>query len=141
MVNKRGWLRIVEASIAILIVMTSLFVIHGQREPVQQTDYSLLAQEVLDEVAQTPALREAVAENDQETVEAFVEERIPALGTMAYELRMCELNTACGKSTYTPGSVYAAERIVSYTIPSQQGRGETMHPKKLRLFLWRNESA
>jgi hypothetical protein len=58
--NKRGWLRIVEASLAIVLVLTVLFIIAQKTRPLQSPeDLTDTAKAILDEIASTPSLRDS----------------------------------------------------------------------------------
>jgi len=138
MMNKRGWLRIVEASLAIIIVLTVLFIISQKTRPLQSPqDMTDKAKAILDEIASTPSLRESVvlypsAETTRDTLNAFLRRRLPDT-TINYELRICPLTDVCGKTEYVSGDVYVAERVISTVVESQ-----AYSPQKIKLFLWRS---
>ena len=129
--NRRGFLRIVEATIAIVIVLGVMFVFFTQARTQEGIDYSERARNILEEVSKNPVLRTAVLNNEVEEVKDFVDGKIPEQ-YLEHEVKICEVNDACGKSEYTEGDVYSAERIISATI-------DTLGPKKIRLFIWRLE--
>lgn len=136
--NKKGWLRIVEASLAIIIVLTVLFIISQKTRPLQSPeDMTDKAKAILDEIASTPSLRESVvlspsADVTRDTLNAFLRRRLPD-STINYELRICPLTDVCGKTEYVAGDVYVAERVISTVVESQ-----AYSPQKIKLFLWRS---
>jgi len=142
MVNKRGWLRIVEASIAILIIMAVLLIV-SQRTVVQtQTDLSEKITPMLEEIAKNVTMREAVITDNEtsnyaETIlRGFIGQRLkdPNIG---YDLKICNYQDVCGLDSYpkdAKGNVYSAGRIISSTL-SSEGTG----PKKIQIFLWIRE--
>ena len=62
--NKRGWLRIVEASIAILIVAGVIFIVIGNRPITHNPDLSKDARDLLDSVAKRISLRDEILKYD-----------------------------------------------------------------------------
>ena len=135
--NKRGWLRIVEASVAIVIILTVLFILSQRARALQSSeDMTNKAKKILDEIASTHILRESIvlspkSDATKTALNVFLRDRIPNTG-ISYELRICPLNDVCGKTEYTSEEVYAAERVIS-TIVESSGYG----PQKIKLFLWR----
>ena len=135
--NKGGWIRIVEASIAVVIILTVLFILSQKNRATQSSDdLTDKSKRILDEIASTPSLREKVvlspaADSTKDQLDSFLRLRIPD-GTISYELRICPLTDVCGKTEYTPGEVYVAERVVSTIVESSGYK-----PQKIKLFLWR----
>ena len=129
--NKAGWLRIVEASIAILIILSALFAFNKRQEAASEPDLSERARAVLEEIAHNSSLIEEVLRNELLEINPAVAQRVKE-PYLSFEVRICNLNDACGKSTYTPGNVYAAERVISASVENPE-----FAPKKVRLFIWR----
>lgn len=127
--NKRGFLRILEASIAIVIIFGVLFVFFNQQQArtVEQEDLSERARDILDEIAKDTSLRDAVLNNGNQTVHDFISSRIPE-AHLDFRFRICGVTDACGIE-YISGNVYSAERTISSTI-SELG------PDKIRLFIF-----
>ena len=143
MVNKKGWIRIVEASIAILIIFTVLLFISGSKKQVTENDLSGFAGQLLEELGSRTDLREAIVsynlrdENDQNNAETInkirhmINSRIS--NSYNYSVRICDPNDVCGLDNFplnTEGNIYARERIISSTLTSN------FEPKKLKIFLW-----
>ena len=132
--NRGGFLRIVEASIAIVIIMSALFVVRVQTQSGVQLDYSERARKILDEVSKDPMLRMAVLQQSTTPLELFVDQKIPE-SHLSYEIRICEdILSVCGKETVTRGQVWVGERIVSATVTTEE-----FEPKKIKLFIWETE--
>lgn len=131
MVNNKGFLRIIEATFAVIMIITVMFIFFTQSRVQTNVDYSERARDILEEIANDPVLRgEVLDENIELGVESLVKARIPEAGiSLDYELRICGVDEACGKSSFTEGNVYSGERIISSTL-------ENPASKKLRLFIW-----
>jgi hypothetical protein len=133
MVNRRGWLRIVEASLAIMIIFGVLLVVNNSQKFTEQPDLTKLIVPMLEEIARNVALRENIVVNGQESVpelREFVESRLKQ-STIKYEVAVCDSAEICSLSNYPTGAteIYASERIISSTL-------EEFSPKKVKIFLW-----
>jgi hypothetical protein len=130
MVNKRGFLRIAEAGIAVLIVLSAILINFSDIRTQSNPDFSENARDLLNEIANNEHMRTEIINNQNYTVSVtkFIEENLP--GFLDFELRACDVGSACGQSSYV-GEVYSAERIISSDL-------NNLDPVKLRLFLWLN---
>ncbi|MBX4211897.1 hypothetical protein KW787_00365 [Candidatus Pacearchaeota archaeon] len=143
MVNKRGWLRIVEASLAIVIIFGALVALTRTSKPVIDNSLGERIPVLLDELAQNKDLREQVISYDTNqsedaqmnkeilnNVNSFIGDRIQA--SIQHVAIICDPQELCSLSQYpkNAGSVYSYERIISSTL-------QNFSPKKVKLFLWR----
>lgn len=133
MVNKRGWLRIVEAIIAVLIVLTSVLIVLSNKKVHEEGDVCSSISGLLDEIAKNQVLREEILISQTGGVKNFLQTKIknPSLD---YKIKICKPEDLCG---LTEGEdvlldICAGERIISTT------KGQTdFDPKKLKIFLFR----
>lgn len=130
--NKRGWMRIVEASIAIMIILGVLFALYSKTLVSSEPDLSQRARDILEEIALNATLRMAVLQNNNLEVNNSIIALIPE-PALAFEFRICTLDSACGQSSFVSGNVYAAERVISTDLTNSGELG----PRKIRLFIWR----
>ena len=133
MVNKKGILRIVEAGIAVLIVLSVLLVVTtSQRGERATEDLSGVLPGLLDEVAKNSTLRNIIVSQPPGDATAAVISNIEDKISPAFEysVRICSPEKVCGLSEYPGTDVFAAERIISSSL-------QTFDPKKLKIFLWR----
>ena len=134
-INRKGFLRIIEASIAIIIIAGVLFSIFTQAREKIELNLSEKARDILEEIARDASLREDIITYEAgnplpDSVNSSVDQRIIE-SYLNYDIRICDVDSACGLSSYV-GEVYSAERSISSTI-------DTLGPKKIRLFIWRVE--
>jgi hypothetical protein len=126
--NKKGFLRVVEATISILIIVSAVLV--GVNIGIESREPSLSerARDVLREIANDDSLRTEILTSSgvPQNVIDFANSRIPAL--FSFEMRLCDVNEVCGQPTYN-GNVFSAERIISSDLTNNNA-------KKLRLFIW-----
>ncbi len=151
--NKRGWIRILEATIAVMIVSATMIAVYsGQsaKEDYSIADYSYsLQREILSDVVINSSLRLNVLniENDfpgdynYDILYFFVADKIP--DSFGYLLRVCDLGdvfdfckmdssvfiATLDKDIFVEGIVVSAE--------IGDGTGDEIYsPKKVRLFFW-----
>ena len=134
MVNKRGWLRIVESSIAVLIIFSVLIVVSRTSTPQPSADLTSTITPILEEIARNVSLREQIVEQGAAsvpTLQAFVGKRIKQ-STIKYDVAVCDVQEICSLATYPSDAtnIYAGERIISSTL-------NNYNPKKVKIFLWR----
>jgi hypothetical protein len=138
MVNKKGWVRIVEASIAILIIFSVVIAVSGKREAKPEEDLSISITPLLDEIAKNISLRELVVKDSdtstiaEDALKEFVSRRIisPNIG---YGITICNYDQYCGLSSYpgeARGGIYAGSRVITATLNTMP------YPKKINIFLW-----
>jgi len=134
--NKKGWLRIVEAALAILIIFGVLLTVVGTRQIILNgQDLSALIPPLLEEISKNVTLREKIISNDSSAIidiNFYLKERIkqPYLN---YAVKICIPTEVCSLESYPTnarGDVFAAERIISSTLTQY-------NPKKIKIFLWR----
>lgn len=134
--NKKGWIRIVEAALAILIIFGVLLTVLGTRQIILNgQDLSALIPPLLEEISKNVTLREKIISNDSSAIvdiNLYLKERIkqPYLN---YTAKICLPTEVCSLESYpinAKGDVFAAERIISSTLTQY-------NPKKVKIFLWR----
>lgn len=122
-------MRIVEASIAILIVLTVLFYLYMRSQEPIESRLDETARGVLEEIALNASIRKIVLEEDEQLLNQTVRSYVPAY--LSYEIRICQVDRSCGKSSYSGEDVYAAERVIGADVQTS-----SYGPKKVRLFIW-----
>jgi|WetSurMetagenome_2_1015567.scaffolds.fasta_scaffold111045_2 hypothetical protein len=135
MVGKKGFLRIVEALIGVLIVIGFLLIVIKANQP-ESKDWNSEGKVILDEIAKNDSLRTDIL-NDTTGIKIklrdFAKERFgnPIINL---SVETCNLSENCAFSgTYPTNvrSVYAVERIIS-TMP----KSNTYGPRKVKMFIW-----
>lgn len=135
--NKRGFLRILEAIIAVLIILGTLLfvVVRNNTETTQANDICLQASSIMEEIGKNNTLRENVLSSDEEAITNFLKKRIdnPLIG---YRVRICAPDDLCSlnRGGLDNVEICASERLIT-TTPSRT----EFQPKKLKIFLFRLE--
>jgi hypothetical protein len=139
MVNKKGWLRIVEATIAALVIFGALVAVSKMGGGGFERDFNAVARDMLEEISKNASLRDKIVAytpyayslQDNETINELKNFTSPRVGAgMNFEIRICNLNDICGLDSYVE-NVYASERVISTS-----GTSANVEPKKVKIFLW-----
>jgi len=130
--NKKAWIRIVEAFIAILLVAGVLaFVFVKQiQKPAKEEAIIQIQRIILDEIADDKDLRTAVLAEDKSTIKNHITNRIPA--DLDFDICISDVGDNCNPlevEIYTKKDIYVDEIIISSTLTEY-------NPRKLRLFIW-----
>lgn len=127
--GKKGWLRILEATIAIMIIGSVLLVMYSRGAERQDlTEYMYdLQKEVLMTVVQDDDLRQAALNGDENSLNEFAGTRIPP--AFNYTVRVCELGDVCTMGFYVDKDVYADSVVIASALIEYD-------PKKVVLFVW-----
>ncbi|MBT6689852.1 hypothetical protein HN903_00835 [archaeon] len=149
--KKRGWIRILEATIAVLIVSASMIVVYSQNPSSGQETEDVvydLQREVLSDIGMDSDLRLAALRVEEETsddynyivLNDFVREKIS--DAFGYLLRVCDLDDPdfCKMDTYfykftVDFDVFVEDVVVFSELGDGEGE-EVYSPKKVRLFFW-----
>ena len=138
MVNRKAIMRILEATVAIMIVFAVVIIVVERKAFQTETDLTPVITPLLEEIAKDNVLREIiVADNDSlnsaeiEIMGKFLPSRIksPNLG---YKVTICDFDKVCSLQEYpgdVKGSVFAGTRIISTTLTQNAS-------KKLTIYIW-----
>ncbi len=129
--NKRGWIRIAEAVIAIMILFSVLLVISSKQSS-DEVDISEQISELqlsaLQEISDNQELRKAALDNDETILEEHARKFFPP--EFKVKIKICEPNDyTCSLDTKINSDVFVEERIISSTLTQY-------NPRKVRLFVW-----
>ncbi|MCR4284770.1 MAG: hypothetical protein NUV97_01845 [archaeon] len=141
--NKRGWMRILEATIAVLIVSGVLLVAHSKYvdRGLDAGTYAFnIQKKILNDISSRTDLRTYVLSSDTTIpteLSDFVSQQIPS--SFSHSLKVCDLEippTPCKLNdtefiATLNSDIFVEEVIISSNITDY-------NPKKVRLFLWEN---
>jgi len=132
--NKKGFLRIAEAIVAVLIVLSAvLFVIvksHGQTESDKLCEET---NQLLEELGQNNTIRSDILDGDDSSVKNFLSNRITN-PLVDYRVKICGLNDLCSlnEGGLDGLDICAGERLISTSLDRTD-----FSPKKVKIFLFR----
>jgi len=134
--NKRGWIKIVEAFIAVLLIAGVLLVVINKgyigrtdiSEQVYQTQLAVLREIELDSQLRTAVLAADFGENIPASVEERINKRMPDY--LNCSAKICELDAVCSLGEYPfDKDVYAQPVAIT-------AEGDNYDPRQLKLFCW-----
>jgi len=129
MKSKRGQTRIIEAAIAIMLLLG--FVIFTQPAPSSDVSNSVykIQHEVLVEIGGNESLRESISGGDVSSSANYAKSRLSPYG-LEIEMSLCSISESCVCRNCPSGkSIYGDSIIISGSLPSYS-------PGKLSMFVW-----
>lgn len=147
MVNKRGWLRIVEAFVAVLIVFGTVMTISMTNKNTDDGTLCATLTPLLEEIASNERYRVAILDGKSEEISQYLQERIknPSIESEVKICKACIDGVACtpdenlcthSQSGIDYDEICAGERVISDSIV-KAGSGQVFEPKKLKIFLFK----
>jgi hypothetical protein len=134
MVNKKGYLKTIEAVVAILIILGFIYVITPKQHlPKETTPQSVESAEefVINQALYNSTYRNCIVINDRACIDALVKKNTP-LG-YNYQFEMCDTSTSCLQKLNIilpiDKSIYSKNVFIS----QEQG---VINPKVFRIYMW-----
>jgi hypothetical protein len=129
-INKRAWLRILEAFLAVVIVLSAVLIIMVKQKP--KTDISEEVYEkqrqVLDIISKNNSLRNDILIKDNIRIDNLIYDLVPK--NWNYSTSICNISLICPNPVQVyETEVYTTEIIVTSNLTKYA-------PKKLRFFVW-----
>ncbi|MEK6928922.1 MAG: hypothetical protein AABW65_03125 [Nanoarchaeota archaeon] len=134
---KKGWLKIVEACVALIIIIGTFFAISEFRDAKKQENSLDIFYSVLDQAAKDKQIREEIF-NSPEIAIGKINALMPASTNQYFEkkVKICDINDACilleGEMPSKETEVYIIERIVSTNLNIKE-----LNPKRIKLYIWK----
>lgn len=130
MKNKKAWLRIVESTIASLIIISAIvFIISKQQVNTGDISDEVYEKQryILDIISHDENLRNDIMANEKTEVENAISKMIPL--NWGFTTKICKINEICNAETPNDREIYATETVIASTLINYS-------PKKLRFFVW-----
>lgn len=127
--NTKGWIRIIEALFAILIVTGGVLVVLSNRIPEYSSPEEIYEKQmnILNIISKNNSLRDKIIDNNDEEVKNAIQTMIP--NNWNFTTNICNINEICNTGTPNDRDVYVSEIIITSTLQKYE-------PKKLRFFVW-----
>ncbi len=141
MVGKNGVLRVLETTIAILIISSVVIFFSVRTQNENDLHLDKIAPPLLEEISKNTSLRDIVISSNQENkknnekiIIDFISPKIK-IGGINYTVKICELNDICVIDTPIDSfdDIYVSERVISATPLVG------FNPKIVKIFLWRSK--
>jgi len=131
--NKKAFIRIVEAMIAILIVLTAVLIIASNQ--FQKTDISEDVYEtqrhILDVIANNEGMRNQIINGQTTLADEFILKNIP--NSWDFTTNICRVDEICNQGTKNDRDIFVSEVIISANLTNFPD----LKSRKLRFFVWR----
>jgi hypothetical protein len=133
--NKKAWLRIAEAFIAILLILSVILIVVSKHraETNRGEEIARLLASTLDSISKDENLRGQILSNNTFGVNETIEKIVPFW--MAYSTRICSYDDICSNPTnyseYESKNVYSDEIIVAANLTYRP-----QNATKLKVFFW-----
>lgn len=131
--NKRGWIRIVEAGLAMFLLLGFIFIMTSKQveEPDIAGNAYKMGRMILEEVADNETIRKAVLEENKAPIEEFIGSRLVPEGLWDFGINITGVEDSPNYPDNVPleVEVYVEDIVISSTL-------EEYSPKKLVLFIW-----
>ena len=132
---KRGWLKIFEAGIAILIILGFILVIVGSRTNFPKQDFNYEINLIIEDISKNESFRTGIIENRtniQTELEEYVKDKLK-ISAYNVSVKICLADSHCFIEPYPDSdTIYTSERIISSNIKEMD-----FNPKKIKIFVWR----
>ncbi len=133
--NNKGWLRILEATIAITIFSSVLLIIYSQQTNIidNSETISILQDKIISEISNNNELRNMILSDDEIGINTHFRQEISL--NYYFNIRICNLSDPvepCKMYDYT--NLYDKEIFVESTIVS--GNLTYYNPKLVNIFMW-----
>ncbi len=133
--TKKGYIRTLEAILAILIIFVFIFSVLPQEEesvPVQPAEIRLLHQSILREIQNKQAFRDDVLNSDDSRIIVYVGDTLSLVGSYGYLVYIQDANGAVsqpGSGLPNDKNVYADSAVIGSNL-------NTYNPKLVTLYIW-----
>lgn len=128
--NKRGWIRVLEVFLAILIVMGALLVGVSDLNANIDSDDQIyeIQRDILELINKNDKLRDDIMVRNKANVKDYIEKLIPE--NWDFDINICDLSDNCNNPTgIFNQDVFVTEIMIAANLINND-------PKKLKFFVW-----
>ncbi len=128
MVNKKGFIKTLEAIVAIIILIVFISVFIRRDEIIKKDDEkSIVASSLLSEIQDNDILRGCVLIKDKNCIDNYLNESIT--NRYYYNFSICDLGGSCLVPSLPKTDVYVKSIVVSSNLTTKESR-------IIRVYLW-----
>lgn len=131
--NKKGWLRIVEAFIAILLIGTVIIYIYPQINKQDNSSEEIydMQKKILDFISKNPEMRAEAIREEHVLIDDFVRKNLPS--NWDFRINICKANVICNDGIPIDKNVFVNEVLITATATDFPDKTT----RKIRFFIWR----
>jgi hypothetical protein len=139
--NKRGWIKVLEVFVAILLMTGVIVVVLGNMTPNKNLsrEVSNMENSILKEIQLNPQMREAILgasvpsewDNFNSSSLLIVKDKInnEKYASLECKAKICSLNDLCSLDNNINKNIYAESIVIASDI-------DTYSPRQLKIFCW-----
>ncbi|MEK6917851.1 MAG: hypothetical protein AABW51_02785 [Nanoarchaeota archaeon] len=137
--NKKGWIQVVEAFVAILLIMGVLLVVLNKRyvqkdDPstkIYETESGILKSIQIDDTLRNYVLNQSSLPVNWSSIPSSIKNKIQSQkpSYLNCEAKICEINDECLNQLGSDQSIYAKSVLIS-------AESSLYNPRQLKLFCW-----
>lgn len=135
--NRKGWLRIVEAVISVMIVLVAVIIVISNKSTTEQSGICSSISPYLDELAKNQTFRMIMLSDSEKAVNSTKEYLRNVIDdpSLNYFVKVCSIADSCllEQGGLDKIEVCAGERVIS----SYRGQVGDVEPKKLKIFMFK----
>ena len=129
--NKKAWIRIVEAILAIMIIMAGVLYINSKQPNKDISgDVYEKQRQILEIIANNESMRTKVIGGETNSVKEYIMKNIPS--TWNFTVNICEVDQICNQNTPNDRDIYISETIISSSLIDYPDKTS----KKIMFFVW-----
>lgn len=128
--NKKAWLRILEAFLAVLVVLSAVLIIMVKQKPETDINEEVYERQrqVLDIISKNNSLRNDILMQNNTRINSLILNLVP--GNWNYSTNICNISLICPNPVQVyETEVHTTEIIITSNLTKYS-------PKKLRFFVW-----
>ena len=132
-IDRKAWIRILEAFLAILLIIGSILVIMSRKAPETNISDEIYAKQrqILDIISKNDSLRNDIIIGNNARVNQVISKTAPNVWN--FTTNICDINLNCpnpaGADEIIDKDIYVTEVLVTSNLTHYS-------PKKLRFFVW-----
>ena len=130
--NKKGWIRIVEAVFAIMVIFGGAIMLIsdvGEKVDISEDVYDT-QRYILDIIANKDELRNDILVGRTKNINEYIQKNIPS--SWGFTTNICNVDVICNENTPIDKDLYVSDTIISSSLSNSKAS-----TKKLRFFVWR----
>ena len=131
--NKKGFMRIIEAVIAILLILTAVLIFISQQTERFENPEEIYATQrsLLEIIANNETLRNEVIRSEHIIIDEFIARSLPT--SLGFTTSVCSVDEICNEGTPNDKIVYVSETIISANLTNYPD----LRSQKLQFYTWR----
>ena len=131
--DKKAYIRTMEAILAIIIIFIFIFTIlpRQEQQDIEPRETRLLRESILNEIGRNETFRQQVLNDNNSSINVYVGQAVSLVGNYGFIANIQDANAGITQPSGLPDdkSVYADSIVISSNL-------QTLDPKVVTLYIW-----